>query len=224
MVKLLIFDWDDVFTLGSTEGYLRCYHKALERVNVQLSPEEEKSRVVAKWGWPFEEVIKNLLREHPEKVTDAVRAYEQALFGSTFINQLTIVPGAVELLNRLKDKYQLAIVSGVNPTLFLDRILIRFNIPYVFSEMISVYNLPRPELARPNPYMAQQILKRLDKKPEETIMVGDAENDMKFAFNAGLTPVAVLTGHLTREQAEGLGVKFIIPDVTKLEEVLEVIK
>lgn len=223
MVKLIIFDWDDVFTLGSTEGYLHCYHKALLRVGANLSAAEEKKRIVEKWGWPFEVVIKNLLLEHPDKVEDATRAYEQALLGGTFINHLTIVPGAIELLRRLKDKYQLAVVSGINPTLFLDRVLTRFNIPYVFNEMISVYNLPSPELVRPNPYMAEQILKRLDKKPKETVMVGDAENDMKFAFAAGLTPIAVLTGHLSREQAKNLGVKYIISDVTKLEEVLEVL-
>ena len=53
--------------------------------------------------------------------------------------------------------------------------------------------------------------------------VGDAENDVLMAKGADVTPIVVLTGHLTKEQAENLGVKFIIPDITRLEDVLEVI-
>lgn len=40
---------------------------------------------------------------------------------------------------------------------------------------------------------------------------------MQMAWNAGVEPIAVLTGHLTRLQAEELGVKHIIDDVTLLE-------
>lgn len=47
--------------------------------------------------------------------------------------------------------------------------------------------------------------------------MGDAASDMQMARNAGVTPVAVLTGHLSRQQAEELGVKHIIENVTLLE-------
>jgi phosphoglycolate phosphatase-like HAD superfamily hydrolase len=55
---------------------------------------------------------------------------------------------------------------------------------------------------------------------DETIMVGDAKNDVLMAQSAGIKPVVVLTGHLNRNQAEDLGVKYIIEDVTKIEKVL----
>ena len=221
MIKLIIFDWDDVFTLGSKEAYVYCYHKALERVGVNLDPDEEKKRVFARWGWPFEEVIKLLLDEHLEKVEEAARAYEQALLGNSFVSRLTLVPGSIELLERLNKKYKMAIVSGINPSLLLNKVMPRFNIPYVFSDIVSVYGIPKPEYARPHPYMAQEILKHLNMSPEETILVGDAASDMQLAKNAGLTPVTVLTGHLIKPEAEAMGVKYIIPDVTHLEEVLK---
>jgi hypothetical protein len=41
MIKLIIFDWDDVFTLGLKEGYIHCLHETLNRRDVQLRPEEE---------------------------------------------------------------------------------------------------------------------------------------------------------------------------------------
>ena len=36
MLKLIAFDWDDVFTLGSTKGYLQCYHETLIEIGVEL--------------------------------------------------------------------------------------------------------------------------------------------------------------------------------------------
>ena len=90
--------------------------------------------------------------------------------------------------------------------------------------MISVYTLPRAEYARPHPYMAEQMLQRLGCRPEEAVVVGDAKTDVGMAEAAGITPVVVLTGHLTRPEAEKLGVKYIIKDVTKLEGVLEKLK
>jgi hypothetical protein len=64
MIKLIIFDWDDVFTLGSKEGYFACYHKAINDVGVFLSPEEEHKRILAKWSKSFREELKELLKEH----------------------------------------------------------------------------------------------------------------------------------------------------------------
>lgn len=76
-------------------------------------------------------------------------------------------------------------------------------------------------LAKPHPFILQKIMQTQGVKPSETIFVGDAQSDMQMAWNAKVEPVAVLTGHLSRQEAEYLGVKFIIEDVTKLEPVLE---
>ncbi|MBU4245864.1 MAG: HAD hydrolase-like protein, partial [Nanoarchaeota archaeon] len=51
--------------------------------------------------------------------------------------------------------------------------------------------------------------------------VGDAKNDVLMARNARIEPIVVLTGHLSKSEAEVLKVKHIIPDVTEIEEVLE---
>ena len=220
MIKLIIFDWDDVFSQGSTSGYYKCYHAALEAVGVTLEPEQEKERITSKWGAGHREEIIALLTERPELVDKACAAYETHLFGDTFVDCLTVVPGSRELLERLSPKYSLAIASGVHPTLLKERIMPKFNIPLVFSEIITAYDLDDPAKAKPHPFIAQEIMRRQDAEPAETIMVGDARNDVMLARNAGILPVVVLTGHLSRIEAEELAVKDIIEDVTYLERVL----
>lgn len=49
---------------------------------------------------------------------------------------------------------------------------------------------------------------------------GDARGDVTMARDAGLLPIVVLSGHLSKIEAEKLKVKHIIKDVTHLESVL----
>ncbi len=220
MIKLIIFDWDDVFTLGSTKGYYACYHETLVQLGVTLSSQEEQKRIKAKWGKTAREEVAELLQEKPDLVDKAVDIYEKILLGNTFVDCLTIVEGSQKLIKDLSQKYRLAIASGVNPRLLKEKIFKKFSVPNVFSEIITVYDLDDPTKAKPHPYIVQEIMRKQNILPEETVMVGDARGDVLMAQAAGIEPVVVLTGHLTREEAEKLGVKYIIDDVTKLESVL----
>lgn len=219
MKKLIIFDWDDVFTKGSTEGYYKCYHEAIAGVGVNLSPDEEKKRIAAKWGASHVEEIKELLKENPELVEKASELYEQYLFGDTFVDCLSIVGGSAELLSRLAEKYTLAIATGVHPKLLKERIMPKFGIPDVFAQIITAYDLDDPMHAKPHPHIGQKIMADQGFSTENTAMVGDAKNDVLMARAAGIEPIVVLTGHLSRQQAEELDVKHIIDNVAQLEQV-----
>ncbi len=219
MIKLIIFDWDDVFTLGSKEGYFACYHKALEKVGVELDPAEERKRILAKWGQSHRDELKELLKEHPELVDKACEAYEENLFGDTFVNELHVLDGIPELLQRLAEKYTLCVVTGQHHKIFWEHVVPKFNIPDVFAKVVSAYQVPR-EHQKPDPYTLNQMMKEYGATPDETIMVGDAESDVQMARNAGIKPVVVLTGHLSEEEARALGVKDLLKDITAIESIL----
>ncbi len=221
MIRLIVFDWDDVFTLGAKEGYHRCYHEALIGVGVHLTHAKEREGIVAKWGKHHKEVLKELLKEHPELVDKAKEIYEKEFFGGTFVENLILVDGSVELLVRLYKKYRLAIATGANPKVLRDEIFPKFNIPNVFFQIIHTNDIEDPEKQKPHPFMLEEIMKVQKVLPDETIFVGDAITDVQMAQAADVTPIVVLTGQLSRKEAENLNVQFIIDDVTKLEEVLE---
>ena len=46
-IKLIVFDWDDVFTLGSSEGYYSSYQKAVESVGI--NPDVVKTQAKQKF-------------------------------------------------------------------------------------------------------------------------------------------------------------------------------
>lgn len=220
MIELIIFDWDDVFTLGSTDGYKKCYHEAVVGVGMNLSPEEEMKRMNAKWGASHVEELAELVKDRPELLEKAVQIYEENLFGNTYVDCLSIVPGSAEFLNHLASKYKIALATGVHPKVLRERVMPKFNIPDIFSQIITAYDLDDPTHAKPHPHSGQTIMQTLGVAPEHTVMVGDAKNDVLMGQAIGATPIVVLTGHLNREQAEELGVEHIIPDVTHLEEIL----
>lgn len=221
MVKLIVFDWDDVFTMGSTNAYYACYHETLRQLGVKLAPEEEEKRIKARWGSTVEEEFGSLLKEEPQLIGKAVRIYEDLLMGDLFVSHLSIVPGGADFIKSLSSQYKIAIASGVNPRLLKEKIFTKFDIPNVFSAIKTVYDLDDPSHAKPHPYLILEILKELKIAPGEAAMVGDAPGDMKMAMSADVTPIAVLTGHLNRKQAEELGVKYVADDVTKILPILK---
>lgn len=215
MIKLVIFDWDDVFTLGSKEGYIACLHQTLVALDVHLDPQEEHKRILETWSQPHELELANLLREHPHRLQEACRVYEEQFFGDTFVSALRYVDGANQLLMSLRNEYTLAIATGAHPEVLRGRVMPRFNVPAdTFSTILTAYEIDDPEKAKPHPYMLEEIMRINKCLPSETVFVGDARSDVQAAHNAGVTPIVVLTGHLTREQAVDL-------DVTKLPLVLD---
>ncbi len=224
MIELIIFDWDDVFTLGSTNGYKKCYHEAVVGVGLNLSPEEEMKRMQAKWGASHVEELAELVKDTPELLDKAIRIYEENLFGDTFVDCLSIVPRSASLLEELSKTYKLALATGVHPKLLCERVMPKFNInPDWFAQIVTAYDLDDPTHAKPHPYSGLKILKTQNVKSENAIMVGDAKNDVGMARGAGIEPVVVLTGHLNEQEAKELDVKHIISDVTQLKQVLTVL-
>ncbi len=217
MKKLVVFDWDDVVTLGSKEGYYACYRETLNALNIVLPEDELHKRIQRRWGQPYQEELRELLLERPDLLNQANKLFEEKFWGDVFVRELREVPGANELLTYLSSKYTLAVATGNHPDMLKKKIFPRFNIPDVFAQIVTAYDVP-PEKTKPDPYMLEQIMKTQQCTPSETIYIGDAENDAKMAQNALVEPIVVLTGHLNRREAEKLGVKQILPDIITLRQ------
>jgi phosphoglycolate phosphatase-like HAD superfamily hydrolase len=142
------------------------------------------------------------------------------LFGDTFVDSLSMIPGTKELIKRLSKDYILCVATGLNPKVLNDRIIPKFDFPKVFKQIMSSDDTDDVEKQKPRPYMVEQILKTQKIKPSEAVFVGDAAGDVAMARGAGIVPIVVLSGHLSKNEAEELKVKYIIKDITQLETAL----
>lgn len=219
MVKLVIFDFDGVIITGSHEGYFTCYHRALEAVGVQLDPAEERKRIIENWGKGYKLQLEYLLRDHPKLLSNAITAYEKCYYSPIFSKNIRLIKDADRTLRTLNKEYTLAIASGMmKKTLY--KLLQKFNIQDIFQAVIAGDEIQNPEDKKPAPFMLSKILEHFSISEEQAVYVGDAANDVKMARNAGIIPIVVLTGHLTRKEATSLGVRTIIPNITYLPNVL----
>lgn len=223
-IDTVIFDLDGVLILGSNQGYLDCHHYALQSVGIHLSREEEKRRLLEFWSYPHEFQLGLLIGNDKQRLKSACKKYEDYLFSDRFFDNVTLVPGAKELLERLSlGHYKMAIATGMHNRQ-IDIVFGRFGIrKSLFKAIISAYEINNDEFQKPHPYMLRQIMDRLLTDTFRTIYVGDSRDDIVMAKRASVPFVAVLTGNLTRQEAESEGAHLIIDSVAELDCVLELI-
>lgn len=215
MIKLIIFDFDGVIITGSNEGYFACYHKALQDAGVELNPQEERKRILAYWGKGYKKQLELLLKEHPDLLGKAISAYEYFYYQTTtFTKNIKLIKGGRQTLKTLSQKYKLAIASGMMKKTMTDLIK-KFDLPF-FGKIITSDEIKKDRNKKPAPYMINAILKYYSLSKEEAVYVGDMQNDVVMARSAGVMPIVVLSGNLTRKDAEKLSVKTVIRDINQL--------
>jgi HAD superfamily hydrolase (TIGR01549 family) len=217
MIRHVSFDFDGVLAQGSNEAYIDSYHRALTQVGVTLDPALERQLILDSWGLPAGEQVEILLKDHPDKISEATKYFFEARLSPAFRAQVALFAGAEETIRTLKDKYILSIVSGA------DRALIESVLGPELKQMFAnIYCCSdyEPHLQKPSPHMLNLAMAGAGIEAAETVYIGDAPNDLRMAKAAGAEPIAILTGHLTRSSASELGARYILDDITEFPDVL----
>ncbi len=158
MIKLIIFDWDDVIIFGAKEGYYNCYKKTLKELGIMLDEKEIDKRIENTWG-NIDRILSELLKENSNLIDKACKVfYDKEFYGNTFVDSLKEIQGVNELLMRLKQKYKLAVASANKLDMIKDKIMPKFNIPNVFDQIVTAGDAPAGK-SKPDPYMLQLILR-----------------------------------------------------------------
>ncbi|MDQ5952276.1 MAG: phosphoglycolate phosphatase [Patescibacteria group bacterium] len=217
MFKHLSFDFDGVLARGSNEAYVDCFLQAFNDVGAKLSNEIARKKIIEYWGLPVPEFTQKILGDEPEKIPEAIRLFDLARRSPAFLAQVSLFDGAAETLRQLKTDYSLSIVSGADRALILSVLG-----PELASLFTSIHAAPEYPIdqQKPAPYMLEEALRLAGAQPNEAAYIGDAPNDLRMALAAQVTPVAILTGHLTRQSAATLGAAVIINDIRDFPEAI----
>ncbi len=216
MLKLIVFDWDDCIVQGSSEAYYATYAAAIKEHGIEVDLDTVEKQVRALWGRPHRLVIESIIGIGHTKLTDVVHSYERLVSSDFFFQHLSLITGAKEALLMLKDDYKLAIATGMNAVSLKERLIPHFDMEGIFSSIISSSELLDPGRGKPYPDMLLKLLKDFNVSSSEALMVGDASTDVLMAQAAEVRPIVVLTGQLTKEEAEQLGVRDVISSVASL--------
>ena|SRR3989344_10448 len=178
MIKAVIFDYDGVLVDSRDTG-----KAAFEAIAQYLGApgfaslqEFQRSQVkyedlFARWGAIGEK------KTHTQKIYRSVTAQ----------NDIKLVPGIKNLLEKLSKKYTLAIVSGTYREL-IEPVLSKHDMMKYFSVIVTKDDVQR---AKPHPEGMHLCLKKLNLKESEAIFVGDMTMDIEMGRSSGVKTAIV---------------------------------
>mgnify|MGYP000953936282 FL=1 len=213
MFRLVIFDLDG--TLLNTIGDLAAAgnHTLAEMGFPQH--EEDKYRHFVGNGIP--KLIERMLPAGHDKATEE-RAF--AMFNEYYsrhkCDHTKPYPGMPELIRDIKAQ---GVVCGANSNKAdeFSQVIVAHYFPGIFEVIRG--NLPGTPV-KPDPGVARGILEKLNARPEETLMVGDSDVDIRTGHNAGLKACGVTWGLRSRENLVNAGADFLADTPAELEKLL----
>jgi phosphoglycolate phosphatase-like HAD superfamily hydrolase len=214
-LKHIVFDCDGVLWHGTNEGYFTCYHQAALEVGVALDLEVVRERILQNWGQSVRLEVEGMLPDHPELVAEVSQRYERLVRSELFLSRASLVAGAFRTLEALASHYALSAITGMNAD-NVEAMFARFGLRRFFRHAFSTAETDDPKRQKATGYHLGQLLESEQLVPEEALCVGDAAVDVQMAWRQRVPIVVVLTGHLTAEQARGLGVGAIISSIADL--------
>ncbi|HSG12733.1 MAG TPA: HAD family phosphatase [Gaiellaceae bacterium] len=123
------------------------------------------------------------LAETPEEISDEVVRRMLARYG----DELPLIDGAVEAVQRLAGSFRLALASSSNRPL-IDAVLERAGLAALFEATVSSEEVAR---GKPAPDVFVEAARRLDLAPERCAAVEDSGNGIRAAHAAGMRVVAI---------------------------------
>ena len=134
----------------------------------------------------------------------------------TVVDHAKMYKDTEELLKKLKAAgVQLAVCS--NKADEFSQVIVAHYFPGIFEVIRG--NLPGTPV-KPDPGVARGILEKLNARPEETLMVGDSDVDIRTGHNAGLKACGVTWGFRSRENLVNAGADFLADTPAELEKLL----
>ena len=215
MIKTVIFDLDG--TLIDTEKYYRiCWPKALAHFGYEISDEQVLS--LRSLGRPFApEYLKQIVGDDNFDYTK-VREYRKQLMEECLTqNGIELKPGAIEILNFLKQKGIERAVATANDMERATRYLKRIGLIEYFDKIITADLI---EKGKPSPDIYEYACKQLGHNPDECIAVEDSPNGVISAYKAGCK--VVMVPDLTQPHEELSRMLFAKVDrLTDIEKLIE---
>jgi beta-phosphoglucomutase len=197
MFEAAIFDWDG--TLGDTRRVIVVsFHKALSEINVKVSDEYIERRIGIGAAETFREILR--LAHATFKENTVQRLVERkSEIEIELTDQVTLFPGARELLDTLDGKIRMGLASMNNYSV-ISHLLKAKDLEKYFSVVFTADSISH---SKPNPEIFLKTASMIGAKPDRCVVAEDSLFGVKAAKAAKMGCVAVLTGVYSRAELEG---------------------
>jgi AHBA synthesis associated protein len=129
--------------------------------------------------------------------------------------KISLLPGALSLLQNLKAKGKLLAVASNRPTETASLLLKILEIEVYFDRVLTAEEVAQP---KPAPDILIALLDYFQVSREEAVYVGDMDIDTETGAAAGVKTVIVVTGSSPREDIEAAGPDLILDSLEDFPE------
>jgi HAD superfamily hydrolase (TIGR01509 family) len=195
-IGAVIFDVDGTL-VDSNDQHARAWVEALAEYGYKV-PFEQVRPLIGMGGDKVLPILTGLSADEPK--TRKIAERRDAIFADRYLPQVRPLPGARDLLLRLKaDGLKLAVASSSEKDL-LKRLLNIVGAPDVFEKTASGDDA---EQSKPDPDIVHAALKSLGEAPGLVAMIGDTPYDVEAALRAKVTPIALRSGGWKDDDLKG---------------------
>ena len=196
MFEAAIFDWDG--TLGDTRKVIVVsFQKALGEISVKVSDDYIERRIGIGAAETFRDILQSAQTIFDEKTVQRLVERKSEL-EIELTNQVTLFPGARQLLDTLLGKIKMGLASMNNYSV-ISHLLKAKDLEKYFSIVLTADSISH---SKPNPEIFLKTANKLEAKPECCVVVEDSLFGVKAAKSAKMGCVAVFTGVYSRQELE----------------------
>jgi len=179
-IKNLIFDLDGTL-IDSSEGVVEATNYALEQMGEPVRPTDEIVKFI---GYPLDKMF----AAFSNKSYDEFWKFFQIRAREAVVGRTIPLDGSDKVLNEL---FQRGYRLGIGTTkirIHIEKIMAKFDWENLIIAYAGADDVSR---VKPDPEVFNMVLSLMKAEPNETIVVGDTENDVFAARSAGLAVVGV---------------------------------
>jgi HAD superfamily hydrolase (TIGR01509 family) len=196
MFEAAIFDWDG--TLGDTRRVIVIsFLKALGEINCKVSNDYIERRIGIGAAETFRDILRSARTPFDEKTVQSL-VERKSEFEIELTDQVTLFPGARELLDKLNGKIRMSLASMNNRSV-IRHLLKAKNLEKYFSAVLTAESISH---SKPDPEIFLKAAAMLKAKPERCVVLEDSGFGVKAAKLANMSCVAVLTGVYSQSELE----------------------
>lgn len=201
MIKYLLFDLDGTIT-DPKEGITKCVQYALSKFDI----EEECDNLLSFIGPPLTDSFMDFYGFDKQKAELAIKYYRER-YAKIGLFENSAIDGIHEVLEKLKNSgYTLAVATS-KPTCFAISICEKYDFSKYF-DIIMGSELDGTRTKKSE--IIYEVLKQLNAKPEEVVMIGDRKYDIIGAKEVGTASIGVRFGYAEDGELEKAGADFIV--------------
>lgn len=202
MYKYILFDLDGTLT-DPKEGITGCVQYALESMGITPPDKEELLDFI---GPPLVDSFIRRFDVSQEEAEFALKKYRER-FSSVGLFENRVYDGIPEMLCRLKEKGCILAVASLKPTVFVERIIEKFELKKYFS---AICGSDLEGTKHTKKQIIDDVFSILcPDKLCEIIMVGDRYQDIDGAKEAGIASLGVAYGYAAPGELEKSGADYI---------------